>query len=882
MNASTNHFVPAGPPSLVRERGVEASEVDPWRLAGLLVPGLGPGERGKLARAFGITLAPSETVDPIARAPESTVIVEACRKHLEGLDLPLLQRLARIFSGSLLPEAGVIDDVFRARARLAFADDGPTAATADVADLPVSGSPLPPPLQATRTRRGVESREVLEAFADDGPLARSLPGYEARPGQLKMSRAVAKALNDRLKLIVEAGTGTGKSLAYLLPAATYAAKNGRRVVVSTNTINLQEQLYFKDIPLLRRAMALPFEATVLKGRANYLCLRRWRSFLREGVQTDADRLLAAKVLLWLTKTETGDRGELALDAREATRWATALAADAQHCTPQLCRDHRVGRCFLSRARRRAEGSHVIVVNHALLLADQALESKILPEYDDLIVDEAHHLEDVATRQLGANIDQQELLTALTMLSQQQGAGRYAGLVTRVQATLIAAAGAPMRNEAGALTQPAHDAAEAARQSVAAFFEAVAAFVAEVASAPGQPRAYGAERSAMAERDLRLTPAVRATGTWPAVELAWDEAAKDLGTLASGLAHIADALEPFEGSAEAVDDALADLATAQRQLGEVLIDLSAIVATPTPDRVYWITGHDRGLTLHAAPLDVGELLEKHLFSQKDCVVLTTATAQVGGSFRYLRERLGLGPGSFTLAVPSPFDYASQALLCVAADLPDPGDRAFGDASHKALHSILEVTGGRTLVLFTSHAALRAAHEYLRPRLRRLTVLGQGLDGGRQQLLERLREAPRTVLLGTSSFWEGIDVVGDALSCLVIVKLPFSVPNDPVFAARSEQFAQPFGEFALPQAVLRLKQGFGRLIRSTRDRGVVVVLDSRLRTKSYGSTFLRSLPPATQHHCSWRELAPLTRSWLAGTAPPLPGQAVSATRGPLRGI
>ena len=251
--------------------------------------------------------------------------------------------------------------------------------------------------------------------------------------------------------------------------------NGRRVVISTNTINLQEQLYHKDIPILRQALPAPFEATVLKGRANYLCLRRWRSFIREGVQSDADRLLAAKILLWLPQTETGDRSELALDDREAFRWATSLAADALHCTPQLCRDHRAGRCFLSRARRRAEGAHLIVVNHALLLADQALESKILPEYDDLIVDETHHLEDVATRQLGANIEQQELLNSLAALSQQQGAGRYAGLVSRAHATLISAAGAPMRTAAGELTQPAHDAAEGARRTLATFFEAVAAF-----------------------------------------------------------------------------------------------------------------------------------------------------------------------------------------------------------------------------------------------------------------------------------------------------------------------------------------------------------------------------------------------------------------------
>jgi Rad3-related DNA helicase len=853
------------PTLLVREAPRADEALDPWRLAGLLVPGLGPGERGRLSRALGVTLPPPDSLRPEAQAGEDGAILAACRERLAALDLPLLQRLARLFAGSRLPEARIVDEVFRARARQAFSDDAQAISAGDDGDdLPLVGAPPPPTLQPSRNRKGVEQVAVHAAFAPDGPLARTLPGYESRPGQVKMSRAVAKALTDRLHLIVEAGTGVGKGLAYLFPAATYAVANGRRVVVSTNTINLQEQLYYKDIPLLRRALPVPFQATVLKGRANYLCLRRWRSFLREGVQSDADRLLAAKILLWLPQTETGDRSELALDEREAARWAISLAADAQHCTPKLCRDHRVGRCYLSRARRRAEGSHLIVVNHALLLADQALESKILPEYDDLIVDETHHLEDVATKQLGANIAQQELLGSLAALSQQQGPGRYAGLVSRAHTTLITAAGAPMRAQAGELTQPAHDAAEGAREALATFFDAVTGFVEDALARPegyfGAERTYRVERGGPPERDLRLTPAVREQSGWIPVEEAWQAGARALGELQTTLARIVDALEPFEGSAEAVDDVLADLATAQRQLSEVQIALSAIVSAPTPDQVYWISWGDRGVTLHAAPLDVGQLLEQHLFGQKDCVVLTSATAQVGGSFRYLRQRLGLGDGTFTLAVPSPFDYARQALLCVPADLPEARERGFAEASNQALLSILQAMGGRTLVLFTSHAALRGAREHLRPRLRRLTVLGQGVDGGRQQLLERLREGERTVLLGTSSFWEGIDVAGEALSCLVIVKLPFSVPSDPVFAARSEQFDDPFGEYALPQAVLRLKQGFGRLIRSGRDRGVVVVLDSRLWTKRYGAVFLRSLPPTPPQRCSWHDLGGLIQGWL----------------------
>ena len=842
---------------------------DVWRLAGLLVPGLGKGERLRLSRELGVPLATREPVTLEAREAEQAAILTGCRARLAAMDLPLLQQLARLFLGSRLPEALVIEEVFRERARAAFSAEGNGAAPgggaedgrsrAEEVELLAPIPPNAPALQPAKHRRPVDGTEVQAALAPGGAVADALPGYEARPGQIKMARAITKALNEPLHLITEAGTGTGKSLAYLIPAVRYAAANGRRVVVSTNTINLQEQLFFKDIPLVRAATETPFRAAVLKGRANYLCLRRWRSFLREGAATDPDRLLAAKILIWLRQTETGDRNELALDDYESMRWATALAADALHCTAALCRDNRLGRCFLSRARRQAEAAHLLVVNHALLLADQALESKVLPEYGDLILDEAHHLEDTATDQLGTDVDQQDLAFFLASVSLPQGPGRYVGLISRVLTVLMTAGGAPLRSAAGELTQPAHDAVEAARHALHAFFDAVIDFARAISDGP-----------LAGERDMRLTPAIRATQGWEGVVAAWEPLGQALGRCEATIERLEEVLEPYKGSADLVDDTLADLAGAQQQITEVRISLSGIVTSAVRDQVCWVAVRDRGIALRAAPLEVGPLLQENLFSQKDCVVLTSATLQVGGSFRHVRERLGLDPRTFSLVVPSPFDYASQALLCVPEDLPEPTNRAFADASHDALYDVCTATGGRTLILFTSHAALRAAHEHLRRRLRGITVLGQGIDGPRQQLLQRFRETPDSVLLGTSSFWEGIDVVGDALSCLVIVKLPFSVPSDPVFAARSELFDDPFGQYALPQAVLRLKQGFGRLIRSTTDRGVVVILDSRLFTKRYGQVFLGSLPPATRRRCRAAELGALVRDWLGScNAPQLRG-------------
>jgi DNA polymerase III subunit epsilon len=830
------------------------TEVEVWRLAGILFRDLARGERVKLGRALGLDLAAEIPRAPDRRVREQEAIVDACRQKLASLDVGVLQQLSQIFHGSNLPEARWIEEVFRERVRTAF--DGQalsSPASSDGSDALAPFSASGETLHPSRIRKGVEQVRVQAAFSPGGMLSNALSGYESRPGQIKMARAVAKALTERLHLIVEAGTGTGKSFAYLLPAVEYAVANGRRVVVSTNTINLQEQLFFKDIPLLRRALGIDFRAAVLKGRGNYLCLRRWRSFLREGVNTDAERIFAAKILLWLRETDTGDRSEIMLDETESVRWATQLAADAQHCTAKTCRDHRVGRCFLSRARRKAEGAHILVVNHALLLADQALESKVLPEYTDLVLDEAHHLEAAATKQLGVEIQQSELLFYLALLSQPQGPGRYAGLLSRVMAALVTAGGDVLRSQVGELTQPAHDAIDASRATLQDLFLALMVFVrgaTDIASAP-----------LVGDRDIRLIPSLRETASWQAVQEAWSAVSADFGQVDKTLGHLATVLESFAHSSELVDDALADVANARQQLTEYRVNISAIVTSAEPDVVCWLYVRERGIALCSAPLEVGSLLEDQLFSQKDCVILTSATLQVGGSFRYLRERIGLDSTTYTLSVPSPFDYPEQALLCVPDDLPEPSYRTFATASLDALTDICRATGGRTLVLFTSHGALRAAHQHLSAHLRHLVVLGQGIDGPRQQLLERFKLTPGAVLLGTSSFWEGIDVVGEALTCLVIVKLPFSVPTDPVFAARSELLEDPFGEYAVPQAALRLKQGFGRLIRSTTDRGVVAILDTRLWTKRYGQTFLRSLPPAALHRCRARDLGPLIKDWLA---------------------
>ena len=368
--------------------------------------------------------------------------------------------------------------------------------------------------------------------------------YEDRAGQREMAQAVADTLNRRDHLLVEAGTGTGKSLAYLVPAVLYAVANGRRVVVSTNTINLQMQLHEKDMPLLQQTLPQPFRAAVAKGRSNYLCLRRWRGFLRDATHGKEELFFATRILFWLRETQTGDRQELALADEELGAWAQ-VAADADSCTPQLCRYHRQGVCFLARARRQAEAAHVVIVNHALLLADIALENQVLPAYDDLIIDEAHHLEEEATDQLGLRLEQHALLGLLQRLSLKIGQGRYGGLFGDIHSLLLVSGGPALRERAAEFTQPAHDAVEAVVPLVRNLFEAVQSFAREVGEAGrGNGDAIGQYVQRSGDRQLRLTPGNRRTEAWERVEEAWVALGEGLAELGQRIARLHGLLPTF--------------------------------------------------------------------------------------------------------------------------------------------------------------------------------------------------------------------------------------------------------------------------------------------------------------------------------------------------
>jgi DNA polymerase-3 subunit epsilon/ATP-dependent DNA helicase DinG len=829
---------------------------DTFDLATLLMPQAPAYRLGTLAAALGITH--DEAHRALSDADVTRQVFLHLLRRIEELDLQELSEISRLTARMNWPLRELFGEIERAKAKTVFLDEG--RRTKDEGQTVGEGvlssfvrgasSSGPIPLKPTGNADPIDVDTVRRFFAPDGALGRAFEGYEQRPQQIEMAEAVAQAFNNGDSLIVEAGTGTGKGLAYLVPAAIYAAQRGERVVVSTNTINLQDQLFFKDIPDLQRIMAEtsegvkgrkgegvrltpsspPFTAALLKGRGNYLCLRRYKALRGDGRLQDEEVRTLLKVQLWLPTTETGDKAELLLMDKENTAWGRI------NVTPETCigpRCPEFNECFFFRARREAEAAHLVVVNHALMLADLASESMVLPPYDHIIIDEAHNLEDVATDQFGFEVDQNGLLQFFDDLFQSGGANITGGLAAELPKHFReSAASQGDLDKANAIAGAIGPAVVRGRASVYDCFNRLTAFVTQEAEVSSyDPR-------------LRLTPGVRHNPAWAEVEQAWDNLSLHLTAVGDGLGKLEALLVDLK-DAELLDyDALLlRVQSLKRYATEVRINIGFIISGGNEDLITWLT-HDRmrdTLTLSAAPLSVAELLRATLFEQKATTVLASATLAVGEDFGYVEERIGLNEPEERL-LDSPFDYKKQALVYIPQDIPEPNQKGYQQAIEEALIALCTATGGRALVLFTANSALRQTYKAIQEPLeaQEIAVLGQGIDGSRRALLERFKEFPRTVLLGTTSFWEGVDVVGDALSVLVIAKLPFSVPTDPIFAARSERFDDPFSEFSVPQSILRFKQGFGRLIRSTEDRGVVAVLDKRLLTKKYGQRFLDSLP------------------------------------------
>lgn len=787
--------------------------IDTSELARVLLPLAPSVALGDLLAWLETDARGADLSSPMARADAAHTLLRALLSRARGLPPTVLDTLVRLGEGGQWELA----EAFRRAGRLP-----PSGG----AGGPGVAAPAPVPLRPRDRPRPVDARALEALIGLDGPLAGYLPGFEDRPQQRQMLRCVADALNRGDQLLAEAGTGTGKSLAYLLPAAAWARENERPVVVATHTLTLQDQLLGKDVPLVNALLGGGVVACLMKGRTNYLCRTRLENQSARADLEPSSVPVLARVIVWSTVTQTGDRAELGLGADEEAVWRS-VNADGDACVADRCRHAAAGACWVQRARARAEAAHLVVVNHALLVSDMTVDNRLLPHHEALIVDEAHHLEDVATAALGFSIGPGQVREALAELASEARRGvldRIAAAPPGASAALDTPSAGELRETATMLRAEVRDVALAADT----VFEALASFLSRMGDAGGE---------------RRITSATRGQPDWLLVETAWQSFDLAAQGLRRGLNRLARDRRLFDGDLEHGPHLAADLAAAARGFAEAAGRLSRALIDATDQDVVWARrGRTGRWSLHLAPLSVAETLGLRLFADKEALVLTSATMQTAGGFDFLRSRLGLpdAPGE---AIGSPFDFERAVLVCLPVDVPEPAEPGYQEAIDAVVASLAAELGGRTLVLYTSHVGLQATYHRVRAPLGAagIAVRGQGLDGDRHKLVTRFRaRGARTLLLGTRSFWEGIDVPGEALSCLVVARLPFDVPTDPVFAARSDTFEEPFWQYALPRAVLRFRQGFGRLIRSKADRGVFVVLDSRARSRGYGSAFLDSLP------------------------------------------
>jgi ATP-dependent DNA helicase DinG len=627
-------------------------------------------------------------------------------------------------------------------------------------------------------------------FADDGPLARALADYEPRAGQREMAAAVAKVFDSGGILLVEAGTGTGKTLAYLVPAIL----GRQRVLVSTGTKNLQEQIYFKDLPVLRDALGLDFTATYMKGRGNYLCAHRFDQW-RTSAEARVAEVVPIRRLLerWAGRTETGDRAEVTELAEDLPLWSE-ISASSENCLGSKC--PRYEDCFITRMRQRAAASDLVIVNHHLLCADAAVRQgehgEVIPPCSFAVLDEAHQLEDVATQYFGIAVSNYRIED-----------------LTRDGDHVL---------EAGQVDDADGD----VRRAVDRVRDHGRAFFMDLQWA--RRGAEGASSLTAGDERVRIT-------------------ADSLVDVAESGQRLAEALGVLEATMALLKPAPEDAIAIGRRAGEIRDQLKFLLRAGDPDYVFYFEVKGHGVFLRAAPIDVSRIVRELLLDPMRATVLTSATLSVGGSFEHVRSRLGIGEAT-ELRLRSEFDYARQAILYLPVRMPDPRSPGFAAAASREIVEILRRTRGRAFVLFTSYAMLRAVEPSVDSALD-FPILVQG-DAPRSALLDRFRSTPNAVLFATSSFWQGVDVIGEALSCVIIDKLPFASPADPITSARIEAIGtrggEPFADYQVPVAILTLLQGLGRLIRHRGDRGVLAILDPRLRRMAYGRRFLEALPPA----------------------------------------
>ena len=966
-------IVPEGEPARTALRGAAASAGFPGRLG---PPRIGIDELVALVRP----MAPRSTWDVISSAENPCISLRASYSELESdvqkLPLPLLAEMNWLLSKTEHPLKKLLKKAEGIAVKEQFHDNMASGRLAldklfkDFSEIidrltPEEGGPVIE--MPTQSGSPVTAEEVGKLFGADGPLAKGLEGYEDRPEQIEMAQRVGESLSAGKHLMAEAGTGVGKSLAYLVPAILFAQRSGRPVMISTHTKNLQSQLFDKDLPFLRKHLGIDFDAALLKGRPNYLCLRKFMYTLQESAHEldDEERAQLLPIMTWATQTEDGDVSELAAFAPEKNYelW-DRLHTVGDDCLKRQCPFYK--RCFVYKARGKTRDADLVVLNHSLVFSDLNLENGTLPAYSEIVFDEAHKLEDVATDHLATEITPKRIYRILNRLFRvAQGSAAGKGLLPTLLMNIEQSRG----DFAEALLTSIRDhiltamqAVQPANEGSDVFFDVVRTFTEAPAPDDDEPMQPFVPRE-RGRGGVTLEPDNPPAQAWgrgnsPAFPFqrkkkqnSDDRKRYSAGTLRAdevenftqGKEAVIARLGKLRQSLEAIDEDFKEIkkrnvprsrelqkeiAAQNLFLTELIHDIEFIIKGDEPNYVYWSERWGkRGARIVAAPLDVSGLLHDQLYDKKRSIIFASATLSVRDSeagdahglmpfrpipqamlasarpaakiveepkdeddlsppaslvlsekphpksFEFLKNRLGLSLCSEDkldeLLLGSPFDFDTQCRLFVPTFIPEPGAREkdFNALFTAMVGELVIASGGRAMILYTSYAALEASARILRKMLapEAIEVLAQGEGESRESLLARLKENGRTALLGTASFWEGVDVRGEALSLLVIAKLPFAVFTDPIVQGRCEMLEatgkDPFLHFSVPQAILKLRQGFGRLIRSKSDKGIVVLADKRVLTKRYGAAFLRALPAKACTMTSQEALSEAVKNFLA---------------------
>ncbi|MBA9085311.1 ATP-dependent DNA helicase DinG [Fontibacillus solani] len=827
----------------------------------ILFPSLTTYQLGLVANEFNVQHDRPHQADSDALA--TALIFLKCLEEIDSLPLLALQRLSDLFAGEDSDLGWFFDAVLHERERESQqSQEGFTyyrqfaLQVDDWMDItPAREHMLENPL------KDISFEQFMEQVKER--LKEKLPEYEEREAQNIMLGEVTHAFEEDKHLLIEAGTGTGKSLGYLLPAIYHSVKQEEKVMVSTHTINLQEQLRERDIPMLTEVVPFPFRAAIFKGRQHYLCLRKFEHKInRRDFTTPKDEVMtAAQMIVWLAQTETGDDEELNMGNRGGDFWET-VASESDSCLGRNCPWFR--KCFYHKAKHEAGVADVVITNHSKLFTDIQAGHQLLPAYDRLVIDEAHHLEDVAGKHLGLHMKYFTVVHTLTRLFKDSKNGQLPSLRAMLQHSLHKKAGEWIR-----IIDDIYSSLLDTKESWDKLSELLFTLMPERSdAAPGDPGQFV----------YRLLPQKKPKN--------WDE----LTALENGI-HISlgDVLRKGERMINEIreeendfgaESLLTDISGLFKDLGNERDSLRFFMKLESEDNVYWLEGNgnyrSKSLQIFAVPIDVSAQLKDYFFDKKKSVVMTSATLSVDKSFQYMIEQLGLSEAAaqdrlMTSMLPSPFNYREQALLVIPRDFPSVkgsvGDQHFVSTLVQSLADTAIATKGRMLVLFTSYRMLRQVYDPLKERLlvEGITVIGQGMDSGsRSKLTRRFQGQNASVLLGTSSFWEGVDIPGEALTSLAIVRLPFQPPNHPLVEAKSERLQRekknPFMKLSVPQAVIRFKQGFGRLVRSSQDRGIVVVYDTRILESYYGKYFLYSLPGPKMEHMPLEQMIPRISEWL----------------------